>query len=261
MTNPDLEILHVDRRVLTGLLLPLALLTTTVAAQPQAELRLSIVDTLQMTQGDLRGLAWIGNDTTLILVADPDTLNPGVDLSVTLVWLGADGGILQEHDVTGTLTHGLAYDGKWLWSFGPTHGNQEAQLYKIEADSLFVDAAYPTPGHRPSDLAWDGTHLWMVDRDRGRLDRFDPETEDVTRSRTTPAFSPTGLAFDERFFWVTDLATGRLDRLSRGGSVWSGTTTSDTYFRRGEDVMLAWNRGMLWIIPDHGGWVIRARVD
>jgi sugar lactone lactonase YvrE len=239
----------------------LVLLATSTVAAPKGELSLSLMDTLQITEGDLRGFTWIGEDTTIVLVAEPDTLRPGFDLTNILYWYDADGEVIREHDVTGVLSRGLEYDGKWLWSFADATEDQEALLYKIEADTLFVDATYPTPGHRPNDLAWDGTHLWMVDRDSGRLDRFDPETEDVTRTRPTPAFSPTGVAFDERFFWIADLATGRLYRLSRGGSVWNGNVSLETYFHRGEDVTLAWNGGALWIIPQDGGIIIRSQIE
>ncbi len=247
------------RSIASALLL--VLLATSVVAAPQGELNLSLIDTLQVTEGDLRGFAWISDDTTIVLVAEPDTSRPGFDLTNILYWYDAKGEMIREHDVTGILSRGLAYDGKWLWSFADATEDQEALLYKIEADTLFVDATYSTPGHRPNDLTWDGTHLWMVDRDSGRLDRFDPETEDVTRTRTTPAFSPTGVAFDERFFWIADLATGRLYRLSRGGSVWNGSVSFDTYFHRGEDVTLVWNRGSLWMIPQDGGIMIRTQIE
>ena len=69
------------------------------------------------------------------------------------------------------------------------------------------------PGHRPTGMCFDGRFLWITDRDSGRVDRFDPEVEEITRSVQAPGFSPCGLAWDGRNMWVTDSGTGRMYRL------------------------------------------------
>ena len=234
------------------------LLAGHVVAQPAVDsLRLSVVDTLMVTDLDLMGFTWIADDTTLALVAESDTIPGSSPLSMTLVWSSARGTVLREVDLTGVVSRGLAYDGQWIWSIADASDQQGALLVQLEPDTLSVEQTYPMPGHRPVDLAWDGASIWIVDRDRGRLDRFDLEAEDVTRSRPSPGFSPTGVAHSGDALWICDYGTGRLDRMSRGGSVWNGTVDVETYFRRGEDMALVWGRGSLWLLPAGAGYLLR----
>lgn len=246
-----------DRRIAVVAMLLLALAVGAPAQPPADTLRFSVADTFVITDQTLRGFAWIGEDTTLALVADLDTTPGAAPLSTTLVWSGRDGEVLREFDVSGVLSRGLAYDGEWIWGIADADAEAGARLVQLEPDTLYVEETYPLPGHRPQDLCWDGQSLWMVDRDRGRLDRFDLESEDVTRSMPTPGFSPCGVAHDGSFLWVTDFGTGRMDRLSRGGSTWNGTVAVDSYFRRGEVISLLWGRGSLWLFPADSGYILR----
>jgi len=251
-----------DRRPLLIVAMLLVLTAGSVAAQPEADsLRLSVVDTLFVTDLELRGIAWISDDTTLTLVVEPDTIPDAPLLSSTLVWTGRDGEVMREFDVTGVLSRGLAYDGEWIWGLADPVADAGARLVQLEPDTLYVEETYDLPGHRPSDIAWDGDSLWIVDRDRGRLDRFDLESEDVTRSKSTPGFSPTGVAHDGRSLWISDFATGKLDRLSRGGSVWNGTVATDSYFRRGEVITLHWGRHSLWILEGGKGYLLKLQPE
>ncbi len=231
----------------------LCLLTAALAAAaPSGELAATRGDSLIVEGGELRGLAWLDDLRYVALVVEPDTLPLMPPLRSALVWRDRDGAVVREEDFTGTLSRGLAFDGKYLWSLGDATPEAEAALFKIESDTLFVDAVYPTPGHRPCDLAWDGRHVWLVDRDRGRLDSFDPETEQVTRSVLTPAFSPCGVAFDGRHLWTSDASTGRLYRHTGRGATWSGTVAREGFDHRGEDVLLAWDGVSLRAVPQPG---------
>ncbi len=209
-------------------------------------------DSLQVPGEELRGLAWLDDDRYVALLVQPDTVPDMPPLKSTLSWFDGDGELVREEDFSGTLSRGLAFDGKFLWSVGDATPEAEATLFKIESDTLYVDAVFPTPGHRPWDLAWDGRQVWMIDRDRGRLDSFDPETETITRSVMTPAFSPCGLTFDGRYFWSCDAGTGRLYRLSKGGAYWSGTVSREAFNYRGRDVLLSWNGVSIWALPQPG---------
>ncbi len=249
---------NLDHRLTMLVASVLVLLALPAVAQPVADgLRLSIVDTLRITDLELRGLAWISDDTILALVADPDSTPGSPPLSTTLVWSDGDGNVLREFDVTGLLSRGLAYDGEWLWSLADPTSETGALLVQLEPDTLYVEQSYELPGHRPTDIAWDGNSFWIVDHDRGRLDRFDLDSEDVTRSRPSPGFSPSGVAHDGHFLWISDFGTGRLDRLSKGGSVWNGTVSADSYFRRGEEIALVWGQGSLWLLPAGTGYLLR----
>jgi len=239
-------------------LLLLSCLAAAAIAAPADEIEVTRVDSLAVAAGEIRGLAWLDDHRYVALVAEPDTVADRPPLSTALTWFDARGDIVRREDFTGTLSRGLAFDGKYLWSLGDATSEAEAALYKIESDTLFVDAVYPTPGHRPCGLAWDGRYVWLVDRDRGRLDSFDPETEEISRSQLTPAFSPCGLAWDGRSLWNCDSGTGRLYRLARGGA-WSGTVGREGFDYRGRDVMLAWDGTALWAVPQPGGVAYRLR--
>ncbi len=238
-------------RCVMPLLLSLCL-AASEAAGAGGEIAVSWGDSLSVAEGEIRGLAWLDDDHYVALVVQPDSLPDMPPVKTALTWFDAQGSVTREEDFTGTLSRGLTFDGKYLWSLADATSDAEATLFKIESDTLFVDAVYPTPGHRPYGLAWDGRYVWMVDRDRGRLDSFDPETEQISRSELTPAFSPCGLAFDGRSFWTCDSGTGRLYRLSRGGTAWSGTVSREGFEFRGRDVMLAWDGASLWAVPQPG---------
>ena len=239
----------------------LSLVLAAAPARAQQTLGLAVGDTLELTRGELRGLAWLDDGTAVALVAASTADSVGADGPVTLQWLAPGGAVIREHDVTGMLSRGLAFDGKWFWSLGDASAERPATLYKIESDTLFVAEEYPTPGHRPRDLAWADDGLWLVDRDRGRLDRFDPETEEVTRSYATTAFSPTGVAGDGRDLWISDLATGLIYRLNSGGTRWTGTVAASDWFSRGQELQLHWRDGSLLVTPAGTGRIIRARPE
>lgn len=73
--------------------------------------------------------------------------------------------------------------------------------------------SFPAPGSGPRDLAWDGTHLWVLDDQDQRAYEIDPGTGDVLRAVTLPADEPSGLAWREGQVWVSDAAGLRLKRL------------------------------------------------
>lgn len=215
------------------------------AADPATTLlSLAPRDSLMLPPGEITGLAMRGDTLALLIVGSADesaSRRPQVRLS----FHDRRGGYLYEADFTGVLARGLAYDGAFYWSCGDDEGGG-ASLYKIEADTLVVQEVYPTPGHRPTGLCWDGAQVWITDRDSGRIDRFDPETEAVTRSVLAPGFSPVGLAWDGRYMWVTDSATGRLYRLAGSRKEWNATVDTAAFLCRGEEVLLLYDGAWLW---------------
>ncbi len=173
-----------------------------------------MVDSLDLgVQGNVTGMAWMGPDTLAVLTDIPDTLSQSGDREVVLVLRDRAGEVLRREDFTGVLDRTLAWDGEFLWSCGDARDGTSI-LYQIEPDTLRVEEAFDTPGHRPVGMCWDGRFLWLTDRDSGRVDRFDPEVKEITRSVVTPGYSPFGLAWDGLYMWVTDSGTGRLYRLA-----------------------------------------------
>ncbi len=220
---------------------------------------LTVADSLPMPPGLIRGLAWLPDGTVAVLHEIPADISERGRRRVLLSYLNGSGQVVSEENFTGTLDEGLASDGEFLWSCGadPEGG---ALLYKIIPGTGDVEGAFPLSGHRPTGVAWDGEDLWVVDRDSGRLDRFDPEEGQVTRSVLTPGFSPHGLAHVGGHTWVSDQGTGRLYRLAGARRRWSGTVDADTFSHRGEEVVLGSDGSSLWIVMPTAGKAYLVRI-
>ena len=213
------------------------------------ELSFTVIDTLVLPgPGFVTGMAWIGTDTLVVLTDIPDSLSESGDREVRLVFQNRLGEILRRDDFTGVLDRALAWDGQYLWGCGDAQDGTSI-LYQIEPDTLRVEEAFNTPGHRPVAMCWDGHYLWITDRDSGRVDRFDPEVKEVTRSVVTPGFSPFGLAWDGINMWVTDSGSGRMYRLSGSRLNWTGTVDTESFLFRGRDVHLLNDGQNFWFIP------------
>jgi glutamine cyclotransferase len=57
--------------------------------------------------------------------------------------------------------------------------------------------------HEPSQLAWDGKHLWITSWFSQRVYRVDVDTFRVLGSFRSPAKDTTGIAWDGEYFWIT----------------------------------------------------------
>ena len=228
---------------------------------PGTILSFTPLDTLVLaTDGKVTGLTWLGPDTLVILADLPDTLTESGEREVHLVFQDSTGTGIQVEDFSGVLDRGLAWDGEFLWSCGDADDGSSI-LYKIKADTLRVEEAFNTPGHRPSGICWDGRFLWITDRDSGRIDRFDPEAKEITRSVVTPGFSPFGVAWDGLHMWVTDSGTGRLYRLAGSRRNWNATVDAESFMYRGRDVLLLHDGKSFWIVPDGQRLAIRIRFE
>jgi sugar lactone lactonase YvrE len=228
---------------------------------PGTVLSFAPLDTLVLpTEGQVTGLTWLGTDTLVILADLADTLTASGDREVHLVFQDSTGTVFQDEDFSGVLDRGLAWDGEFLWSCGDADDGSSI-LYKIKADTLRVEEAFNTPGHRPSGICWDGRFLWITDRDSGRIDRFDPEAKDITRSVVTPGFSPFGVAWDGLHMWITDSGTGRLYRLAGSRRNWNATVDAESFMYRARDVLLLHDGKSFWMIPDGENLAIRVRFE
>ncbi|MGD9548910.1 MAG: hypothetical protein AB7V45_15380 [Candidatus Krumholzibacteriia bacterium] len=228
-----------------------------LAQEPETLLAAVTGDTLFLPgQGRITGVAWVGPDTLAFLEDVPDTVSGSGRREVRLVFQDRSGAILLEEDFTGVLDRTLAYDGEYLWSCGDV-ADGSSLIYKLRVDTLQVEGAFDLPGHRPVGMCFDGSHLWVSDRDSGRLDRFDPETEAVTRTVVSPGFSPCGLAWDGRSMWSTDSGTGLLYRLSGSRNSWSATVAPGAFLHRGEDILLLHDGFSMWYIPENKQLAVR----
>jgi len=243
--------------LVVAVVLSLVLATTTVVVTaqddagvtiPETVLSFTVLDTMPLpTTGRVTGLTWMGTDTLVVLADYADSLTASGNREVKLVFQDSTGTVFLEEDFSGVLDRGLAWDGEFLWSCGDD-AEGGSLLYKIKADTVRVEEVYPTQGHRPMSLAFDGRWLWLTDRDNGRIDRIDPETGDLTRSVGAPGFSPVGLAWDGTAMWVTDSATGRLTRMRGNRLQRRDEVAADAWFLRDRDARLAHDGRSLWVL-------------
>ena len=224
---------------------------------PQNEVFLVATDSLPLPSGLIRGLAWLSRDTIVVLTEIPDSLSRTGSRQVFMTYQDQLGSIYRREDFTGTLARGLAFDGEFLWSCGDEQAGGSL-LYKIEPETCKVKEAFPTSGHRPCGVSWDGENIWVVDRDSGHLDRFDVEDGTITRSVFAPGFSPYGMAHVDRHSWISDTATGRLYRLSGARRRWTATVDTESFAYRGQDVVLASDGRSLWYALAESSYALRA---
>jgi len=228
---------------------------------PDLELSFSVVDTLSLPgDGYITGLTWMGPDTLVVLTDIPDTVSESGDREVRMIFQDRLGETLRVEDFTGVLDRTLAWDGEYLWSCGDVQDGTSI-LYQIEPDTLRVEEAFNTPGHRPVGMCWDGRFLWITDRDSGRVDRFDPEVKEITRSVVTPGFSPFGVAWDGLYMWITDSGSGRMYRLAGSRRSWNATVDTESFLYRGRDVHLLHDGTSFWFIPQGDSLAYRIRLD
>ena len=224
---------------------------------PDVFLSFARLDTLPLPgPGRVAGISWMGPDTLAVLQDIPDSLSESGDREVRLVFQDTSGAVIRQEDFTGVLDRGLAWDGEWLFSCGDADDGSSI-LYRIEPDTLMVDQAFDAPGNHPCGLCFDGRFVWITDRDTGRVDRWDNEVEEITRSVVTPGFSPFGVAFDGKYMWITDSGSGRMYRLTGARRRWSATVGTDSYLERGKDVLLLHDGQDFWYVPDGENFAVR----
>lgn len=249
---------------LTLLLVVLLLTTGTAMAGdlnsgygPDVTISFSRLDTLMLpTAGTISGLTWMGPDTLVVLNDIPDSLSESGDREVRMIFQDREGEVLRVEDFTGVLHRGLAWDGEFLFSCGDADDGSSI-LYRIEPDTLMVEEAFDAPGNRPCGMCYDGRFVWITDRDTGRVDRFDNEVGEITRSVVTPGFSPFGVAFDGKYMWITDSGSGRMYRLTGARRRWSATVGTDSYMMRGQDVLLLHDGESFWYVPQGENIAVR----
>ncbi len=230
-----------------------------VMTDPYVSISFATADTMMLpVEGSIVGLAWQGPDTLVILQDIPEEETASGEREVKMVFQDRDGVILRMEDYSGVLDRGLAWDGAMLWSCGDSDDGM-SMIYQIEPDTLHVVESYMAPGHRPCGMAYDGRHVWITDRDAGRVDRLDVETGDITRSSVTPGYSPFGVAWGGTHLWVTDSGTGKMYRLRGPRRSWSGTVDPASFMYRGQDVLLLGDVGGLWFVPPGENFMVRAR--
>ena len=118
-----------------------------------------------------------------------------------------------------------------------------------------VNKSFPTPGHYPTGLAFDGKNIWVADRKTDLICLVNPVDGKVIRSIPSPGYWPTGLAWDGKNLWCSDIKGGQdVEELYEGviykldpkdGTVLQTMAAPSKY---PED--LAWDGTYLWCVDD-----------
>jgi hypothetical protein len=214
------------------------------------QIGLAVIDSFPLPPGQVRGLTWLAPERLGVLLAPPDA-DPQ-DHGVVVI-LDGDGQELERQKLGGALVRGLAFDGASFWGC-VDEKEGESLLVAVNPDTGVV-ATFPTSGHRPCGVGWDGSSVWVADRDSGRLDRYDPSTGAVMRSLLAPGFSPCGLACDGRLLWTSDVATGLLYQVQAARGRLLGVVAAEDFAWRGREVYLAAGTDGIWFAAREGGQV------
>lgn len=70
-----------------------------------------------------------------------------------------------------------------------------------------------SPGPQPEGIAWDGTHLWVIDGQQRMLYKLDPFEGKPIQELEVAVEKPRSLAWDGANFWVVDEAEGLILRI------------------------------------------------
>ena len=104
-----------------------------------------------------------------------------------------------------------------------------------------MDRTYPATAY-PIGLAWDGTHVWLADRDAAWLYAIDPAVGSRVDSIRCPSFSPVGLAFGDGCLWVSGYYEDRIYKIDL-----AERKVVDVIGAPGSLIIgLAWQDGYLW---------------
>jgi sugar lactone lactonase YvrE len=106
--------------------------------------------------------------------------------------------------------------------------------------------AFAAPCASPSDLAWDGTNLWVADWREAVLYRVSPEDGSTLGTLDAPGYKPQGLAWGDGYLYVSDGISHKIYQLDPAtGEVQASYDTPGSSPRG-----LAFDGTSLWLADD-----------
>ncbi len=118
-----------------------------------------------------------------------------------------------------------------------------------------VISSFKTPATYPSGLTFDGTNLWLADRETDKIYSIDPKTGKVLHTIESPAYWPMGLAWDGEYLWNADFR-GLTDIYEdKDGMIFkidpkTGNILKTLKAPSKSPVGLAWDGEYLWCVDD-----------
>jgi DNA-binding beta-propeller fold protein YncE len=112
---------------------------------------------------------------------------------------------------------GMAWDGRDLWGVDPGEAGdpESGRLYRIDLRTGDLLETVPLSNiDAPIDLTWDGTHLWVAERDGAELHRIDAHGN-ILQTETTsgPSLEGGGMAAQPPGVWVGNRVSNILQRV------------------------------------------------
>lgn len=127
---------------------------------------------------------------------------------------------------------------------------------EFPAPTIPVKAAkIPSPASDPVGLAWDGSHLWVVDGETKLAHQVDPATGESVKQLELAIERPDGAAWDGTNLWVLDAGSSRILRLDPETGEETGSTQIAKPDLESEwsYAGLTWDGRYLWVAIN-AGW-------
>lgn len=111
-----------------------------------------------------------------------------------------------------------------------------------------VVRSFPSPGPGPSELTWDGDHLWVCDFESDSIYKINPTDFSVVFTFASPDTEPTGLAWDGQYLWHCDRWAHKVYKINPNTGIVLNSFTSPTPPPTNSGMSgLAWDGEYLWI--------------
>ena len=113
--------------------------------------------------------------------------------------------------------------------------------------------SFSTPFDCPQGLAFDGKHIWNVDRKSDMIYEITPEDGSVIDSIPSPGYVPRGLTWDGKRLWCVDGEEGLIFAINPKTQIVEKTI----YCPVSRPTDLAWDGKYLWIAADRSDKICR----
>jgi glutamine cyclotransferase len=132
-----------------------------------------------------------------------------------------------------------------LWLVIPLIG---LGIFSTSAAPGDVLQSFPAPGATVRDLAWDGTHLWLLDDGAAKIYQIDTATGAVIADFAIELTAAKGITCDSDRLWLSDAAEAQALKVEpQSGSIEKRIDTPRlTGNTAGNPSVLAWHDDYLW---------------
>lgn len=114
---------------------------------------------------------------------------------------------------------------------------------------------YPLAMKTPTGLTWDGSQLWVADREGATLSKIDLASGKTISTLDAPGYEPLGLAWDGALLWVVDA----LDKTAYAVEPVTGITKRALPLDTDTPGGIAWDGAALWTVDARAG--VLSRLD